>query len=304
MKNVLAINIHGNVVGNEASAIHVAAEQSTNSNIGSGWKGYIGITLSERFNKTVMSELEHEGPLRVQRPFYPENDLCHIYLIHPPGGLVGGDSLKINIKTKTAAHALFTSPGSTKFYRSAGDFATMDLHFDIESQSSLEWFPQENIFFPGAKAKMNTCISLQEGAQFIGWDINCLGMPVKNEKFLSGEVDNRLLIKRNGQAIFLERLRVSGLKQLNAAAGLRAYSMQASFFATGCNEMMLESVREHLLAAKPDYPWGATLLEDLLIVRVLGERTEKIQAMLLPVWKHLRPLVLNREAVSPRIWAT
>ncbi len=269
-----------------------------------GWKGRINIVLSERHNTTVLSELEHEGPLRIQRPFYPEGELCHIYLIHPPGGLVGGDLLEIRVKANTGAQALFTSPGSTRFYRSAGDFATMELRMDIESGSSLEWFPQENIFFPGAKAKINTTIALQENAKFMGWDINCLGMPVKNEKFLSGQVDNRFLLKRNGKPLLLERLRVSSVGQLEAQSGLRGYPMQASFFATGCNELILEKVKENLLAAKPVYPWGATLIEDLLIVRVLGERTEKIQAMLIPVWKLLRPLLLNKDAVVPRIWAT
>ena len=271
---------------------------------GGGWNGFINIVLKERFGKTVMTELEHEGPLRVQRPFYPEGELCHVYLLHPPGGLVGGDTLSINIQASSGAKALFTSPGSTKFYRSAGEYAYMNLKLKVEKNSSLEWFPQENIFFPGAKSKINTIIDLQEGAQLLAWDISCLGMPVNNEKFLSGEVDNRFEIIRNGKSFLLERLRVNGIDQLNAQSGLRGYSMQCSFFATACNESILERVRETLQDNQSDYPWGATLIDDLLIIRVLGERTEKIQQLLIPIWKQLRPLLLNKKAVTPRIWAT
>src|SRR5690606_35801745 len=166
-----------------------------------GWQGRIHIELCEREHKTVISELAHEGPLRVQRPFYPEGDLCHVYLLHPPGGLVGGDTLDINIKTHTGARALFTSPGSSKFYRSAGDFAVMNLQLQVSSGSSLEWFPQETIFYPGAKAKINTTIEVADNATFMAWDISCLGMPVKQEKFLTGEVNNRFMLQRNGKPL-------------------------------------------------------------------------------------------------------
>jgi urease accessory protein len=272
--------------------------------VAAGWNGFINIVLKERFSKTVMSDLEHEGPLRVQRPFYPEGELCHIYLLHPPGGLVGGDILTLNIKAVSGAKALFTSPGSTKFYRSAGAFSCMSLNLTVEDNASLEWFPQENIFFSGAKSKLNTVINLQNTAKLLAWDITCLGMPVNDDKFTRGDIDNRLEIKRNGKTFLLERLRVNEVKHLTAQSGLRGFSMQGSFFATGCNAEILENVRDYLRSTTLQYPWGATLIEDLLIVRVLGERTEKIQGLLIPLWKLLRPILLNRKAVVPRIWAT
>ena len=101
--------------------------------------------------KTVMTGLHHYGPLRVQRPFYPEGGTAHIYLLHPPGGVVGGDGLDIGITARRQAHGLFTTPGATKFYLSAGDTAGVQQALTVEAGGTLEWFPQENIFFPGAQ---------------------------------------------------------------------------------------------------------------------------------------------------------
>ena len=123
------------------------------------WHAEIDIRFARQRTKTVMASLRQFGPLRVQRPFYPENDVCHVYLLHPPGGVVGGDSLHTNIATEENSHALITTPGSTKFYRSAKDFAEIKQNLLVAKNSTLEWFPQENILFPGAMANIPTVIS-------------------------------------------------------------------------------------------------------------------------------------------------
>ena len=47
---------------------------------------------------TRLTTRAHRGPLVVQRPFYPEGPgVPHVYLLHPPGGIVGGDSLRVEV---------------------------------------------------------------------------------------------------------------------------------------------------------------------------------------------------------------
>ncbi len=54
-----------------------------------GWKANLSLEFKATALRTVISKREHKGPLAIQRPFYPEDDVCHVYLLHPPGGVVG-----------------------------------------------------------------------------------------------------------------------------------------------------------------------------------------------------------------------
>ena len=273
-----------------------------------GWQASLNITLERRGLKTVMSDLHHFGPLRVQRPFYPEGLTSHIYLLHPPGGVVGGDGLNIRIHSCSKAHGLFTTPGATKFYRSAGATAKVRQHLKVAAGSALEWFPQENIFFPGAQVSMNTRIDLEPGAIFMGWEISCLGRPVNAEYFRHGHIDARFSVYRDNSPFLIERLRVHRPEHLNAASGLRNYPMQGLFLSTGCDDTLLEECRDILAQAMQSLsqplPAGITLLDDMLVLRVLGDSTEKMQSLMIPVWQRLRQHVLQKEAVIPRIWNT
>ena len=85
-----------------------------------GWVAKLELNFSASQSKTFLSKREHIGPLAIQRPFYPEQGLCHLYLLHPPGGVVGGDQLSIGIKTDANSSALITTPGAKKIYRSSG----------------------------------------------------------------------------------------------------------------------------------------------------------------------------------------
>ncbi len=278
-----------------------AVESSTDY---AGWKANLALCFAKRQGKTIISSLSHVGPLRVQRPFYPEADVCHVYLLHPPGGVVGGDSIDIQVKTLENSHALLTSPGSTKFYRSAGETANVMQHLSLQKNSVLEWFPQENILFPGAKIKLQTQIHLSSGADFIGWEINCLGRPANQERFDFGELEATLKIIRNGELLLLERQRVNQQRHLSASAGLRHYPMNAIFICTSCNDNSVDLAREVVNRLSPNFPVGVTRIEDVLILRLLGVQAEPMRQLMIEVWRVLRPLMMNKPAVLPRIWST
>jgi len=272
-----------------------------------GWEALLQLNFvqkkSPHSTQTVMGKSHHYGPLRVQRLFYPEGDLAHVYILHPPGGVVGGDCLKVDFTIENNAQVLSTTPGSGKFYLSAGDWALLEQRMEIKSGASLEWLPQENILFSGARLRARTRIDCQDNATFIGWDISCLGRPGSNEQFLDGAYDSRFEFYHNGTLLFVENQRVFDKQTLHAIAGLRGNPIQATMLAFPCDHAHLETVRKYLETQNSELI-AVTLIDGLLVVRALGQNSEKIKQQLTQIWQVLRPVILKRFAVLPRIWAT
>lgn len=270
----------------------------------SGWLAQLKLSFSQTNSRTVLKHSQHIGPLRIQRPFYPEGNLAHVYILHPPGGVVGGDQLHITLDIEHKAQVLCTTPGSGKFYLSAGDWAQLTQTLRIKSGASLEWFPQENILFAGAKLRARTRIELEDDAAFIGWDVTCLGRPSSHERFEHGAFDARLEFYHNQKLLLVENQRVLDKQTLDAAASLRGQAIQATLLAFPCNENHLERVRDQLTKHETSKLLAVTLIDGLLVVRALGNNSETLKNQLIEIWQALRPKLLDRNAVLPRIWAT
>lgn len=268
----------------------------------SSWEAQLDLTFTNRPDKTVLSKRKQKGPLAVQRAFYPEDKVCHLYILHPPGGVVGGDQLNINIDIEEQAQALLTTPGATKFYKSQGYFAYQQQSLNLDDEASLEWLPQENIYFPGAKVRMRTQINLAETARLIAWEIHCLGLPANGQKFTEGELRLDFALLRNERPTVLERMKINESRSLSIT-GLRGNSVMAMFVATPSDNDMLTLARTVL----EDYSTlllAATLVDDCLLIRYLGNSTAQCRTIFTRLWMALRPMILEREASVPRIWAT
>lgn len=267
-----------------------------------GWSARLQLGFQASPGKTLLAHRQRHGPLAVQRPFYPEGDVCHVYLLHPPGGVVGGDSLHIEAHSAAASHALITTPGATKFYRSAGSRASQVQRISVADGASLEWLPQENIFFPGASVEMHTRIDLEGSARLALWETHCLGRPVIEEGFDEGDLDSRLEVWRDGKPLLLERLRVDAANRRRLALlGGRPVSATAVFACATAQQ--LELARE-ALADVHDHSRAVTLIDDLLVVRYLGNSTEQAGKCFTRIWSAMRRPLLGRSATVPRIWNT
>ena len=266
----------------------------------SGWEAQLKLGFALRGEKTVLARRQHSGPLMVQRAFYPEGGLCHIYLLHPPGGVVAGDRLAIDISVDEAAQALITTPAAGKFYRSSGAEAKQTVRLSVAAKATLEWLPQETIIYQGAKLISGMQIDLAAGAGFIGWEVLALGRPAAGEGFTSGHIVLNWRITKAERLIYLERL------HLDAAAfaarwGLNSLSACGTLFAYPASAQQLAAVQ----ALIGDHPTrGVTRIDDLLICRGLDSRADRLRDFFQQVWQLIRTDIIQRPACTPRIWAT
>src|ERR1700759_1196751 len=98
--------------------------------------GHASLTLDSRAGPApggTRADFRHDGPLRVLKSLFPEGpQVCHTVIVHPPGGIVGGDTLDVSLTLGGGAHALVTTPGATRFYRSGGARALQAIHARVD----------------------------------------------------------------------------------------------------------------------------------------------------------------------------
>lgn len=271
------------------------------------WRARLALDFQRRDAATLLARRAHVGPLRVQKPLYPEGEaVCHAIVLHPPSGIVGGDELEIDVTVGQGAHALLTTPGAGKWYRSAGAWASQRLGFAVGAHATLEWLPQETIVFDAARAAMDSRVDLDAEARFIGMEILCLGRRASGEGFGNGALHLATRVRRAGQPVWLERGRLEGGSGLLASpVGLAGFSVSGTLLAAA------PQIERGVLAACRAIPalesgarHGLTLLPDLLVARYLGHSSEAARHWFAAQWQVLRPALIGRAAHRPRIWNT
>jgi urease accessory protein len=283
-----------------------AATEGTAERDPAGWRARLSLRFERRGGQTVLTNREHVGPLLVQRPFYPQRDgTCHVYVLHPPGGLVGGDRLHVSAAVGPGARALLTTPAAGKFYRSLGAQAEQVQEFHVAANGCLEWLPQETIVFSGARASQRTEVHLANDGAFLGWDIVCLGRPASDDAFRQGEYRGALEIWRKGRRLLVERgLYPGGGEILEAPWGLAGSPVMGTFAATCAVPGLVEAAREAAGGTGPDERIGFTQVEGVLVGRYLGRHGQAARQRFTNVWQVVREALLGESAAVPRIWST
>lgn len=277
-----------------------AAAQKTTQ----GWHARLELGFAARGGRSVLVHRAHRGPLQVQRAFYPEGaDCSHVYVLHPPGGVVGGDELHIDIRVEQGAHALVTTPAAGKFYRSAGATAAQALEAYVAENAALEWLPQETIVYDGARVDGCLRVNLASNARFIGWEMLCLGRPGAGEIYAHGEMQQTIELRRDGIPVVMERAHYAG-DMLAASWGMGGQPVAATLLATANDKALLQRLRDIIDAHAPTGLAAATQLDEIVACRYLGGDMQEARNLFIDLWRVLRPHVLNRDACVPRIWMT
>jgi len=257
------------------------------------------------------ADFRHDGPLRVLKTLFPEGPaVCHTVIVHPPGGIVGGDTLDVELALGDGAHALVTTPGATRFYRSGGARAVQTIRAKVAAGARLEWLPLETLVHSGAHADNRMRFELAPGAEMFGWDCVALGLPAADAPFVAGDYRHDIAVGPR----WLERGRTSAtdVALLEGPCGWAGHrALGTLWFAAGTpladdsRERLLDVAREiagaHALATTA----GATAPQpDVVALRVLAPRVEPIHELLGRVWRAWRALAWGREACVPRVWRT
>lgn len=259
---------------------------------------------------TTRLRFSHDGPLRVLKSLYPEgNGICHNVLVHPPGGLVAGDTLDIDVRVQPGAHGLISTPGATRFYASRGEAATQRVHLQLEPGARLEWLPLETIAHPGCQARNHLTLDIAPGAELLAWEVSALGLPATGQPFDHGHLHQRM----SWPGHWLEESRVDGqdTRLLQSPLGLGGHRCTATLL-LACGTPMGNARRDQLLEAARAVLGQHALAgtsaatcpnPHVLVVRVLAPLVEPAMQLLQTLWGPLRKSAWGLSGPPPRIWA-
>jgi len=274
------------------------------------WHARLALDYSAE-NQRSVARFRHDGPLRILQSLYPEGDaVCHNVLVHPPGGLVGGDTLDIAITGAAGSHGLVTTPGATRFYRSEGEAAVQRTEIKLAAGARLEWLPLEALCYSGCRAENRLRLELAPGAELLGWDVTALGLPGADLPFARGSLLQHIEVP----GVWMERGRIDAAdtRLLQSPIGLAGHRCLASlFFVSGAptprarREALLEIARAlteaHPLVASA----GATAPHaEVVVLRVLAPVVEPAMQLLRQVWQAWRTELWQLRTGAPRIWST
>jgi urease accessory protein len=283
------------------------------------WQASLALEFSPQIDRnnsasqrTVLSHRKSIGPLRVQKALWPEpTGVCHVIMIHPPAGIAGGDELNIQVTVASHAHAVLTTPGAGKWYKSDGRLARQTINLHIDDDGFLEWLPQENMLFDEAIAQSEVTISMHENAAFIGWDILVIGRHARQERFLQGRYHSHLSLIRHGRLCIDDRLIITGGDRwLNSPLGLNGLSVSGMMLAVPPvhkrDERLLDQDIQVLrdLIMMMQMPLAVTLLDGVVVARYLGMDARQAMDGFAGLRAKLRRRWFDLSEELPRIWRT
>ncbi len=234
--------------------------------------------------------------------------MCHNVLVHPPSGLVGGDTLDIQVQVDAGAHALITTPGATRFYRSEQGLAQQKVSVALAPGAKLEWLPLESIAYSGCQALNQWVAQLSPGSALMAWDMLALGLPHANLAFEQGHYAQHLEIKD----MWLERahLAASDERLLNSPLGLAGQRCMGTLVLAQGHALtepergLALEVARQVCEDSPLKAWSGVTSPDprIVVVRVLAPQVEAVFHLLKQVWLGWRADIWRMPTVPPRIW--
>lgn len=276
------------------------------------WFARLELGFEGSIARTILRHRKHYGPVRVQKMLWPEKTgVCHAIIVHPPAGIAGGDHLTFSMAASQGSHALVTTPGAGKWYKTNQKQAFQHIDIQVHDSSIFEWLPQETMLFNGANANSETTIHLDTQASFIGWDMLVLGRQARDEVFSEGQYQNKFFLYQNNQLLVADCLNFSGQDRwLSSCLGMNGHAVMASFWAVPPEKYrsnhyldpQIDRIRELIMRMKVNV--RLSVLDYVITARYVGNDVRECHDALAAVRAKLRHYWFDLDEEFPRIWRT
>lgn len=232
------------------------------------------VAFAVRDGATRLAELYQRDPCRVLFPDPEPGEPPQAVLVTTSGGVTGGDRLKIAVEVGPGGRAIASTQAAEKIYRAArtGDRCTIEVAVTVGEGASLDWLPQETIVFQGSRLARRTVAHVAPGGSLLACEMVVLGRAASGERFTAGLLLDSWSVRRAGGLAWTDTLRVEGETPLGAGFGT-ANALATVIGVWDEPQPRFEKART-LLEAADKVRAGVTLVNGILVARLLGEATE------------------------------
>lgn len=270
-------------------------EQKLQRSIGVG-----RVSVTSRDQGTWLTNLYQQGCAKIRLPQTFDRNLVEAVLINTAGGIAGGDKLDWEFTANESSNLTITSQACERFYRSDEQTAHVRVSLNLCNRSSLCWLPQETILFNGANAKRILDVNIDGTANLLMVESIVFGRKAMNEKFIEGYFLDRWRIRKNGQLLHSEDLKIDGNLEelLSRKAVMNKHVAMATVLAvTQDCETKLDQA-QMLINANGGASFWEVGETGKLLARIVAEDSYELRKILIPVLK-----LLKNDAVMPKSWA-
>ena len=289
------------------------------------WSASLDLRFGTRRGQTVLLQNTHRGPLRLIKALKVDGETSaaaggqtrlDAMIVHPPGGLAAGDSLRLRIDLEEGARVRSSTPGSQKWYRGRASAST---HIQLARGAQLEWLPQPSIVYDGAFVDQSLRVDLDADCAMVGSECLVLGRRSMGERFANGWLRQSIRINRAGRPVWQDFTDAAADAPLwGASAGWAGRVVCASVWAIGGHgatwdeAALVDQWRAMVTTATGQGAGqdgrllgGATCMAPgIVLAKILGDEADTVSALAQQLWALARPPVLGEAAQAMRIWAT
>jgi urease accessory protein len=259
--------------------------------------GEARVSAKLRDGRSVLGALRQQGSAKIrllrQRPGAP----VEAVFLNTAGGITGGDRFDWAAEAEAGAHLVATTQAAERLYKAQpGEVGRVVARLRVDAGARLDWLPQETIAYDGAALERRLEADIAPDGRFLAVESWIFGRLAMGEQVRSAHLVDQWRIRRDGELVFAEALRLSGpvadiLNRPAALDGMRA--MATLLYVAPDAEDRMGAARARL----PETNAGASAWNGLLTARVAAQDGMALRAILIPL------LTEMLGAPPPRVWS-
>ena len=234
--------------------------------------------------------------------FQDHDDQAFVLLHNSAGGFVEGDAAELHVVADPGTRSLFTTTAATKFYKCDAGETSRDLaSFSVSDDALLEYLPDEVIPFAGSRIDRTTRFSLHAGSRLFASDVISAGRIRygAGELFAFVSMRSQVEVRIEGRLIVLDRLLARGPEEVAALPRLwggHVHLATVAAYGPGLPASLAGRVQERCEALAGHCDAGATMVDGVIVARVLAEQAWQAHEAVYDIWETVRPAIAGKPA--------